>query len=110
MNEEIFDIVLKLVTVIIIPLLGVVVTTYVVPLLKEKIGNEKFEQYKKWTELAVKTAEMIYRQSGCGKEKKEYVLNFLTEKFNSKKQIISAEQLDILIESAVKALKIEESK
>ena len=78
------------------------------PYIKAVIGNEKLNQYKEWTELAVKCAEMIFNEKGMGKDKKKLVIEFLTEKFNKKKTVITEEQLNILIEAAVKHMKIEE--
>ena len=105
MNEQLFQIILAL-----IPVLGTVITVYVIPLLKEKIGNEKLAKYEYWTKQAVKCAEMIFKEAGMGADKKAYVVKFLNEMFNKKKVVITEEQLEILIESCVKEMKLEEGK
>ena len=105
MNEKIFQIILTL-----IPVLGSILTLYVIPFIKEKIGNEKLAKYEEWTKLAVQSAEMMFKAQGMGADKKAYVVKFLNEKFNKKKVVITKEQIEILIEACVKQMKLEESK
>ena len=100
MDQRIFDLILA-----IIPVLGVILTSFIIPYFKEQIGNEKLTKYQEWATMAVKAAEMLYAGSGMGAEKKEYVVKFLTEQFNKNKVVITEEQLEILIESAVKSMK-----
>ena len=50
----------------------------------------------KWVNIAVRAAEQIYNAQGQGKEKFEYVSNWISEKFK-----IPKEDLKNLIESAV---------
>lgn len=47
---------------------------------------------------------MLWKETGHGEDKKAYVVDFLTNMFNSKKVVITKEQMDILIESAVQEL------
>ena len=75
MNIDITQIV-----VAVIGLLSVIVTSVVVPLLKKKLGAEKVSEIQKWVEIAVHAAEQIFTETGKGKEKKQYVLDFLREK------------------------------
>lgn len=100
MDNRLFDILLTL-----IPVLGAVITYFIVPYLKANISSTQLAQYKEWADLAVKTAEMLWRESGHGKDKKAYVVNFLTEMFNSRKIVITEEQMNVLIEAAVKEMK-----
>ena len=100
MDERIFDLILA-----IIPVLGVILTSFIIPYFKEQIGNEKLNKYQEWATMAVKAAEMLFTESGMGTEKKEYVVKFLTEQFNKNKVVITEEQMNILIESAVKSMK-----
>lgn len=99
MDERIFEIILAL-----IPFLGTIITVFIVPFIREKIGSEQLAKYKEWAILAVKAAEMIWTETGHGTEKKDYVVKFLNDMFNSKKIIITEQQIDILIESAVQEL------
>lgn len=70
---------------------------YAIPYLKEKWGEAKFDNIQKWVKIAVGAAEMIYTESGMGKQKKEYVLGFL----NKKGFTVDYDALDNLIENAV---------
>ncbi len=64
-----------------------------------------------WTRVGVRAAEMLFATSK-GREKKAFILNFLAEKGYSLNldEVKSAARrtLDLLIESAVKELKIEQ--
>lgn len=99
MNEILFKIILAL-----IPILGVILTGFIIPFIKEKIGTEKLAKYEYWVSMAVNAAEMLFTEPNSGESKKEYVVNFLNEMFNKKKIVITKEQLNILIESAVQEL------
>lgn len=103
MNENVFNVILAL-----IPVLGAIVTGFVIPFIKEKIDADKLAKYKYWASLAVRAAEMLWTNSGCGKDKKQYVIDFLNNMFNKKKTVITEQQLEILVESAVKQMKLEE--
>lgn len=100
MRKDLFELILA-----IIPVLGVILTSFIIPYFKEQIGNEKLNKYQEWVSMAVMAAEMLFTGSGLGSEKKDYVVKFLTEQFNKNKVVITEEQMDILIESAVKQMK-----
>lgn len=74
---------------IVIPLLCTILTLYVIPLLKQKKLYDAVV-------IAVNAAEQIYKQSGMGEEKFEYVKEWIKSKFH-----ISDEDLKNIIESAV---------
>lgn len=104
MSERLFQIILTL-----IPVLGAIITYFVVPYIRTNVDSAKLAQYKEWATLAVKTAEMLWKETGHGEDKKKYVADFLNDMFNSKKIVITEEQMNILIESAVKEMKELES-
>lgn len=85
----------------VITLLVAVVTTFLIPYLKERVDAEKFEKIKAWVKVAVNAAEMIYTGVGRGEEKKAYVLDYL----NQKGYKLDSATIDNLIESAVLELK-----
>lgn len=87
----------------IITILVALVTMFVVPYIKSKVSAEDLAEIVKWVKIAVEAAEMIFRESGMGEKKKEYVKDFL-ESHGIK---YDAEQIDALIESAVLELKKE---
>ena len=105
MDDRLFQIILT-----VIPVLGAILTVYIIPLIKEKIGNENLAKYEYWVNIAVKAAELIWVETGHGADKKQYVIDFMNKMFNSKKTVITEEQLNALIEAAVKQLKIDENK
>ena len=105
MDEKIFQIILAS-----IPVFGAIITGFIIPFIKEKIDAEKLAKYEYWTSMAVKCAEMIFKEQGMGEAKKEYVVNFLNEMFNKNKVVITSEQIEILVEAAVKELKLIENK
>lgn len=105
MDEKLFSVILAL-----IPVLGTILTVYIIPFIKEKIGNEKLSKYEYWVDIAVKAAEMIWTETGHGADKKQYVVEFINNMFNSKKTVITEEQINVLIEASVKQLKLEENK
>ena len=78
--------------------LAIAVMTYlIIPYVKAKVGEQKYEQICEWVRIAVLAADQIYKGEGRGAEKKKYVLEFL----NSKGFKIDAESIDALIESQV---------
>ena len=58
---------------------------------------------EKWVKVAVYSAEQIYKEVGMGEIKKEYVINFINDKF---KFGITEKELDSLIEAVVKELNL----
>ena len=105
MNQNVFNFVLTL-----IPVIGAIITYFIVPFIKSSVSEKQLAQYKEWAILAVKTAEMLWKESGHGEDKKAYVVKFLNDMFNKNKITITEEQLEVLIESAVKTMKEIESK
>ena len=103
MNDIIFE-VCKVVVMIAV----LVITRYLVPWLKEKIGADRMAQIEKWTKYAVEMAQQVH-WSQPGKDRKAIVTEFLREILTAKNISISDEQLNVLIEAAVKEMKIAEN-
>lgn len=78
-----------------------VLTTFIVPAIRQKMDAADFDELLKWVKIAVQAAEMIYNGTGLGKEKKRYVEQFLT----NKGYILDAAEMDAAIEAAVLELK-----
>ena len=85
------------VIVALIGLIGLLLSTVLVPYLKAKTTKEKWDNAMFWVKLAVQSAEQIYAEQGMGEKKKAYVEKFLAE-HNIK---LDAEQIDVAIEAAV---------
>ncbi len=93
---------------IIIMVAALVVTRYLVPWIKDKIGADQLAVVEKWAKYAVlKAQQVLWEQDGV--DKKAYVTEFLKEILMAKNIALSDEQLDVLIEAAVKQMKIEEN-
>lgn len=84
----------------VISLIGVLISVYLIPFLKKKLNNEQLTEVKKWTLIAVQSAEQIFN-SKQGEAKKQYVLDFL----GTKGYDVTSEDIDNLVESAVYTLK-----
>lgn len=87
-------------TEIIIALIGLVatvLTTFLIPYLRQKMSAEKFSEMQMWVNIAVKAAEMLYAGTGRGEEKKAYVTEFL----NSKGYTLDTTSIENMIEAAV---------
>jgi len=82
---------------IIVSIVGILLTYYIVPYLKNKIGTEKMNQMMIWIKAAVAAAEMIYPEFKSGEKKKEYVVEFL----KNKGVTITDQELNALIEAVV---------
>lgn len=100
MNEQVFNIVLLL-----IPVIGAVITGILIPYVKTKISATQMDEIIKWVTKAVQAAEVLFDAPKSGEEKREYVINFIDKMFNSKKEVITKDQIRILLESAWKQMK-----
>ena len=80
----------------VIALLSAVLTTFIIPYLRQRLGEEKHNKLLFWVQTAVKAAEQIYG-SKTGQQKKEYVIAFLL----SKGVVFDVDEVTALIESEV---------
>lgn len=103
MNEILFE-VIKVVVIMAV----LVITRYLMPWLRAKIGADKLAVAEKWVKYAVLKAQQVLWEKN-GQDKKDYVTEFLKEILIAKNIALSDEQLDVLIEAAVKQMKIEEN-
>lgn len=99
MNDNLYKIIMAL-----IPLIGAIITGYIIPYIKTKISSEKLNEVSKWITKATEAAEMLFDTPKSGEEKREYVVSFIDKMFNSKKEIITEDQIRVLIESALKQM------
>lgn len=80
----------------IIMLLSALITTFLIPMLRQKLSDDKKDKLIFWVKTAVKAAEQIYG-SKTGQQKKDYVVAFLL----SKGIVIDIDEVTALIESEV---------
>ena len=62
------------------------------------------DEIVKWVTKAVQATEVLFDAPKSGKKKREYVINFIDNMFNSKKEIITKDQIRILLEAAWKQM------
>ena len=80
----------------IITIVSLVLTGIIIPYVKQRIGEEKAENLKKWVSVGVKAAEQLYG-SKTGQQKKEYVVSFLL----SNGIVVDVDEVEALIEAEV---------
>lgn len=98
--NEITTIIIKAVLAII----SVVITTVLIPYLKEQLGDKKFDELTTFIEYAVRCAEQMYTPDQW-KEKKEYVSMRVTKKAREMGIEISESDIDLIIEGMVNLVK-----
>lgn len=104
MNEMIFEI-LRVVLMFSIFL----VTCYLIPWLKVRIGQDRLAEVTTWVNTAVLMAQQAHKEE-TPQDRKAIVTEALRDLLIQKNISISDDQLDMLIEAAVKAMKMEENK
>lgn len=101
MNDITFNI-LK----IVIAVASVLITTYLIPYIKTKTQDARYQKLLHIVEVAVKAAEQTIG-GGQGKIKKEEVIAFVTDWMVNHGIMITQEELSQLIEAAVYGMKQE---
>lgn len=87
----------------VIALIAAVVSTFLIPWIKSKTTAQQREELVAWVKIAVSAAEQIYKGSGRGADKKQYVLDFLANNGFT----VDTDSVDAAIEAAVKQLNSE---
>lgn len=78
-------------------LIAALITAFLVPYIKSKTTAEQQKEINAWVKIAVSAAEQIFKGSGRGEEKKQYVIAWLKERGVT----VDENELDALIEAAV---------
>lgn len=84
----------------VLALASALITAFFIPWLKSVTNGQQREELASWVELAVRAAEQIFTGSGRGEEKKQYVVQYLSERGYK----VDFDTLNILIEAAVQKL------
>lgn len=90
--------------VALIGLLSIVITALVVPLLKAKTTAAQWTNIVAWTQTAVQAAEVIYKGAGRGEEKREYVINWVTNEAKKHGIEVDVDTVRIALENAWKQM------
>lgn len=102
MNEITLEL-LKLMVMVTIAVIG----RYLIPLIKEQLGEVKMAKIRNWVNDAVLMAQQVHAAKP-GAERKAIVVDLIRKMLLKKNIDISKEQLDTLIEAAVKAMKMQD--
>lgn len=86
-----------------------VLSYFVIPLLKTKLNAEQMATLTATVRAGVYAAEQLYKASGKGKEKFQYVLDFLKEKGYTIDENELNSEIKNLIEATVKELSIQKT-
>ena len=89
----------------IITLIGAIISRYLIPMLKDKLDERKYDIFNGLVRVGVFAAEQLF-SSEQGKEKKKYVLQLLKQNGYE----VETSAVDALIEATVKELRIEMQK
>lgn len=103
MNREIVMEIVK----ILVMFMSVVITTYVIPWIKANTDNQKLQTILDWVEQGVHAAEQIYGAES-GTMKKRYVSDYIKMIAEAKHINIRPEEIDMLIEAAVRQMRTED--
>ena len=79
-----------------IALAGVILTAYIIPLLKQSLSSKQLENVRLAVNTSVRAAEMLF-STEQGEAKKKWVLDYVA----SQNIVVDEEQLNALIEEAV---------
>lgn len=99
MNVDITQIV-----VAVIGLLGVILTSVVVPLIKSKLTNSQWKTILNYALAGVQAAEIIFNAQGQGEEKLRWVSEYITNQCLAHGIKIDMDTVRVAIENAWKAL------
>lgn len=100
-----FTILTNSIAEVVVVVLGIVITRYLVPWLKEKYSAERVSNVYDLISKAVSAAEKLYAESGSGVLKKQYVIDYV----KTLGITITEADLNMFIESAVKVLDVLET-
>ncbi len=99
MNIDITQIV-----VAVIGLLGIIITSVIVPLIKSKLTNSQWETILNYALAGVQAAEIIFNAQGQGEEKLRWVSEYITKQCAAHGIKIDMDTVRVAIENAWKAL------
>ena len=98
-TELITKLVEAIVTVVI-----VLISAYVIPWLKGKIGDDKYALIVEFAEIVVRSAEKLYTPDEWA-QKKRYAVEMVQKKAEEIGITITADEINAIIESAVQSVK-----
>ena len=100
MSEEM----IKLFVECVLGLIAFIVSTYLIPWLRTRIGADKMQMLEQFVEACVRAAEQMYTPEDW-KLKKDYVTKLVTEKANELGLGLNEAEVDAIIEGVVNYVK-----
>lgn len=95
---------------IVVALASVVITYYLIPLIKSKMSNEKLAEVEKWASFIVLALQQTYgTEEEVNEIKKKKAMELINDLIKDADLSITPEQINIIIESAVKNMKLIEA-
>lgn len=82
--------------------ISIILASFIIPYLKLKLDEQQLKKITAWTDIAIRAVDQNPEfNNKTGEEKKNFVLNFLSEEGIK----VSPEKLDLILESSVNVLK-----
>lgn len=97
------ELITKIVEALVTILLALV-SAYVIPWIKNRVGEDKYNLLVSFAETVVRSAEKIFTPEQW-EQKKEYAVDMVLEKSNSLGLKIGIDEINAIIEGAVQAVK-----
>ena len=95
---------MSIIVKIVVSVLLVIISRYLIPYLKTLYDDTKWKKFLDMVYDAVDAAEQIIREPKSGAQKKEMVTKFIKEYLEKIGISVTEEELNILIEAAVKRM------
>ena len=92
------------IVVAVLGLLGLIITTVLVPWIKSKITNEQWQMIVNYAYAGVQAAEIIFNAQGQGEAKLRWVSEYITNQCAAHGIKIDMDTVRVAIENAWKAL------
>lgn len=92
------------IVVAVLGLLGLIITTVLVPWIKSKLTNSQWETILNYALAGVQAAEIIFNAQGQGEEKLRWVSEYITNQCLAHGIKIDMDTVRVAIENAWKAL------
>ena len=93
---------------IVIVLIGTIITSFLIPWIKSKTTQEQWWTVQNIAKVAVYAAEVLYKGSGRGQEKLEYVMTYIKEFCSEKGIYLNDDAMRQPVENMVKKMNDEE--
>ncbi len=85
-------------------ILTTVITAFVIPYIKSKIGESRWQRLQEYAEYAVRCAEQLYTADEW-EAKKRYVYSYVLQKSGELGMDLTEKDIDLLVEGIVNLVK-----